>query len=246
MLIELGKIKGYNELLKNEISLQKLDRIKLKKNLYDLITPLESLNLIGDLIAKTQTKNLSWKGVEDIITLRIKKLQELAMGIENTSLYPEDILRNSIFLLTKNITLILQAADLGIGDGAPEYIGLSDMGEFIVQNRSNLNQSWIVATCYLTSIDVMINKKRIEFKITHSDKNKEAKISFEQRFSELVEEMKKQDIQLDGILSSMTRTFWDMRTKIVHYGEIPNSKELQLICEYSKEILHMLDSAKPK
>jgi len=92
----------------------------------------------------------------------------------------------------------------------------------------------------LTAIDIVVNRKRQELKINYPDEKKETNLPFERRYGELIDEMKKKGVAVSDVLRPLSEAFWDMRTKITHYGATPRPKELQLIIEYSKEIIKML------
>jgi len=109
-----------------------------------------------------------------------------------------------------------------------------------------LDANWMISVCYLIAIDIAVNKGRTKLEISYPDDKKEMNLPFEQRYRELIDAMKKEGIVINEILRPLSEAFWDMRTKIVHYGHIPSPKEVQLIVEYSQEIITMITKEEKK
>lgn len=131
------------------------------------------------------------------------------------------------------VSLLLDPNSLGIHQ-------LGNIAEFIFLKSVGLNERWVVATCYLASIDVIVNKKRKEFGLTNPVEKKEVNIPFDLKYHELLEYLKSKNVELDEIVSNMQEGFWKIRTQVIHYGKIPDESELEMIVKYSQKIVKMI------
>ena len=189
-VLELGKLMEWSENLKDEATNKTINRIECKRILYEITTSLQLLSYLDkkysvvnpkDKKSKTEIEGIE-KHIDDIITL--------AVSIENERIYGEKNLRTDLFNISKNTNQMVIGADMALREttGIP---AISEIGSFIANRSLNLPESWVIANCYLTAIDVTVNKRRAEFKLQHPTAKKEINTAFEQRYRELVEEMKK-------------------------------------------------------
>jgi len=244
VFLELGKTSEWVEHLKDQATNEKINRIQCARILYDISLSMGNANYLIDRIPNVK-KSKGQKSASNKINKKINSILSLAKNIENTTTWKEPLLRSELFEICQMLNQLILGMDLGFRKnfGIP---AISSIGSFIANKSVSLTEPWVIANCYLTGIDVKVNKLREKFKITHPTEKKEMNIPFDQRYKQLVDEMKKNGYTISEVLGSLANHFWDMRTKIIHYGFVPNQKELQLIVDYSKEILKMLSAKKPK
>ena len=106
-------------------------------------------------------------------------------------------------------------------------------------NMLGLNRDWRTAVNYLCAIDVMVNKKRKTFGLVEESTEQESD-SFQKRFEELIEEIKKRNKELGKTIEEFAKVLWKIRTPIVHYGRVPGRKELEVIKSTAKKITEAL------
>lgn len=106
-------------------------------------------------------------------------------------------------------------------------------------NVLGLNRDWRIAIHYLCALDVMVNKKRKALGLIDETTDKEGE-SFKVRFEELIKEIKSKNKDLGKIIEEFAKKLWEIRTSIIHYGRIPNRKELDLIKSTSEKIINSL------
>ncbi len=102
-----------------------------------------------------------------------------------------------------------------------------------------LNQYWRDATNYLCALDIMINRKRKAFGLIAEATEKESE-TFKERFEALILEIKKGNKDLGKTLKDFAKKLWEIRTPIVHYGRVPNKKELDIIKTTTENIIKAL------
>lgn len=245
VIFELGKITEWTENLKDHATNEKINRIQCIRILNDISLSMSNANFLLEKMPGTKKASPSQKAATKKIDELTDSINSLAENIENTTTWEESLLRSKLFQLSRTLTSIILGMDLGFRKkfGLP---AISSIGSFIANKSLNLTEPWVIANCYLAAIDVTVNKLREKFKIAHPTAKKEMNTPFDQRYQQLVDEMKKNGYTISEVLGSLANHFWDMRTKIIHYGFVPNQKELQLIVDYSKEILKMLLAKKPK
>ena len=65
-----------------------------------------------------------------------------------------------------------------LGKGITNYFTVE---QFLIENPLDLDENWIVAVCYLSIIDILVNKKREQFGIV-KDERTEINLPFPQKF----------------------------------------------------------------
>lgn len=106
-------------------------------------------------------------------------------------------------------------------------------------NILGLDRNWRTATNYLCAVDVMVNKKRKAFNLLGKDIEKET-VSFKERFEDLIKEINTRNKDLGKTIEEFAKELWKIRTPIVHYGRVPNKKELELIKSTCEKIIKYL------
>ncbi len=194
--------------------------------------------LLDNLIKSIEItiKNLDNK--EDITTFNINNRQRMNFETETKNTIYE--LVNSINNITDNISLQIRTIEDLFDDEENQKIK-----EFISNKKINLNENWVVATCYLSAIDVVVNRKRLGFGLIKNEK-KEPRLPFDTRYDELIEYLKSKNIKISKVITVLPKAFWKIRTNVIHYGESPTQEELELIINWSKKIIDTLSQVNSK
>jgi len=167
-------------------------------------------------------------------------------SVSSSKVYYQDtsLVKNTIYILINSFkifierinTLFLKPAKKGITE-------TWSIKEFILQNPLGLNMNWIASTCYLSAIEILTIRKRQELGIVKDNKT-EVKLPFNQKLDELLKEIEDRGKHLDKKMLGFQKMLRDYRTQVIHYGYIPNDKELGLIIEYSNKTLTELGKIK--
>lgn len=91
-----------------------------------------------------------------------------------------------------------------------------------ILNEWKMSVNWAVGASALTLIEVMVNKKLEELRLSREG-------SFEKRVRRLSENAKQKGVQLPDLLAS---PFYEARNKVVHEGKEPSPEELKIILNY--------------
>ena len=178
---------------------------------------------------------------------KINKIAKMCDSKDNsTGNYSNDTsyVKNTIYVLINAFKIFLERINKLILK--PVKKGITEtysIKEFILQNPLGLNMNWIISTCYLSAIEILTISKRQELGIV-KNKKIEMNLPFNQKLDELLEEIEDRGKQLDKKMLGFQKMLRDYRTQVIHYGYIPNDKELGLIIEYANKTLSELSKIK--
>lgn len=106
----------------------------------------------------------------------------------------------------------------------------------ITKDRLGFGERWVVATCYLSALDIALNNA---FKTLQLEGEVE-KLSFKDKVTQLLKALEKRGIDVSFLLRKLPDDLWDLRNRIVHAGYEPNDGELSIITGAVKELLSLL------
>ena len=92
---------------------------------------------------------------------------------------------------------------------------------FKTRDWPELNDRWACAACYLASLEISVNKACNQLNI----KGKK----FKEKVTNLTNQMKENDVNIDKIEREFTVKLYDFRSKVLHGGYIPDDEGFNYI-----------------
>lgn len=119
----------------------------------EIIDELESM-LLKDSKLKARK---AWNKNSMTFQNKGKNFESIVKSIEHEKTYEEKYLRTRLFEIGNYLLIFLIGTDLALDPSisGSHLSDISQIGQFIGQKTINLNESWIIANCYLTAIDVL-------------------------------------------------------------------------------------------
>ena len=99
-----------------------------------------------------------------------------------------------------------------------------------VMQKVSLNHRWAVAACYLTAMEIVINKKLKEMGIEVAE-------GLESRFRALLKALEDKGVKVGELERMLPKVFWNVRHKVVHAGYNPSRDELDIITKGTRSII---------
>ena len=167
-----------------------------------------------------------------------------AIASSKSYFYDNSDVKNPIYVLINAFKIFIESVNTTILK--PVKKGITEtfsIKEFIFQNPLGLNMNWIISACYLSAIEILTISKRQELGLVKNKKT-EVNLPFNQKLDELLKEIEERGKQLDKKMLGFQKMLRDYRTQVIHYGYIPNDKELGLIIEYANKTLTELSKIK--
>jgi len=165
-------------------------------------------------------------------------------GISKPYYRDTSYVKNTIYVLINAFKIFIERINkLILKPVKKGIIETYSIKEFILHNPFGLNMNWIISTCYLCAIEILTISKRQELGIV-KDNRTEVKLPFNQKLDELLKEIEDRGKHLDKKMLGFQKMLRDYRTQVIHYGYIPNDKELGLIIEYANKTLSELSKIK--
>jgi len=243
--VELGKLKGYVEKLKIEVGQEKINRLSQRQILVELKSSLERIKHFFLKEAKIYLEKLkpsssfeeflfSWKSkieqeAESYFASLISSVNSRIYELDTPSYYKdEDVRRNMtnlIFSLDSFITDLLDKLSLPLG-------GIARIGELV--STVGLNENWAVASCYLSAMEIAINKRLKKESVESGEKE------FTGKFKTLLEVLEKKGIKISELEKELPPAFWKLRNQVIHAGYTPTEEELNFIITWVKKILKLM------
>jgi len=257
--IELGRLRGIIDNLKVEAKKQKIDRNECKHQLFELKTIFQSFrqhfaDLLRLSVQQTRPKEMNVPALMLVMSQTFqqqdleKALDGLAMKINSLATYELDNpqyhddtkIKNSIYDIVGNLELAARICDSKVFAplGNPTD-SVSKIAMFVARKQFGLDDKWALAACYLSAIDIVVNKKRGELGLVKYPE-KDGSISFNDRFDQLVKAIESKHGELNTINKQLPKSFWKIRTDVIHYGYAPSQDELNLIVDWSQKIIDSL------
>lgn len=108
------------------------------------------------------------------------------------------------------------------------------ISELIGRGPAGLTENWAAAVCYLSSMEVLVNRKFAEMNLQIDPK--EAR-SFRSRFGKVFDALKQQGFEVSELDLLLRDAFWELRARIIHNGYSPTHDELEHITKWVKRVL---------
>jgi len=243
--VELGRIKGYAERLRIEVNREKLDRFSHRQILVELKLSLERIrhfflketkiylerlkpgNLLETLLLVWSSPKVE-QGVDNYFTSLISSVDSAIYQFDTPSYYKDEDVRKSIttliFSLDSFITNLTDALSLPL-------TGIAQIGELISTKLMGLDENWAVANCYLSAMEIVVNKKLKEESIETE------KGDFASKFSALLKVLGNKGIKVSELEKELPSAFWKLRHQVVHAGYSPTQDDLDLIITWVKKVI---------
>ncbi len=112
--------------------------------------------------------------------------------------------------------------------------GIELISELVGIGPAGLTENWAAAVCYLSSMEVVVNRKATELNLSTDIKESD---SFRNRFEKLFETLKKRGFEVSELDILLKDAFWKLRARVVHNGYSPTNDELEQISRWVKKVL---------
>jgi hypothetical protein len=155
----------------------------------------------------------------------------------SSSTYSDDAIKSYISDLVKRMDRTLITATQLTEKLGVLYPSIPAIYELLGSFPELFTQNWVVATCYLSALEIALNKKINALQIAIGEEGK-----FKTKYDKVLQEIQKQGIQIPEMDKELPKLFWDIRHKVIHEGYSPTDEELNLITKYSMRILKLLIS----
>jgi len=238
---EIGKIKGNIKLLSKLLKQTPLN----KDDCRDIILEIKkSLKVIWELIQDItidHIKNLDFSKRFLFAIIAGKEPETFLKEAFKYPAYESDInsvisrldseyykdkeVKDGISTLVENLESELAKLELKLGLRQ----GLMKISEFLTK-YSLFTENWAVAACYLSAMEIMVNKKLQEYGL-------ETGKGFKDSYERLLGILKEKDVEISELESRLPKVFWEVRNKVVHEGYSPNADELETIVTYVDKVL---------
>ena len=230
--IELSKLKGVIEKLKKEVRNEKLNRNKCKDYLFELRSHLKNLGKFEWNLYHSFGLDLEYGKIIESFDPGLKRLGHLAFTDIDSSRVNDAEIRNKIYAFTSDLDNYIVSFK-----SWPFFIditGLSKIAELVGEQPGGLDENWATASCYLSAMEIVTNKKRKELEL------KDDKKKFNEKFKELLKKLEEQGTKISEVERQLQTTFWNIRHKVIHAGYSPTQEELELITNWSKKIIDLI------
>jgi len=165
------------------------------------------------------------------LDLLILSTDSVIREIDSSSYFKDEDIRSDItkfaYYIDFSITALSDSLSLPL-------TGMAQLQELISIKSLGLDENWLVSICYLSAMEIIVNKKQKELNI------KVEKDSFEARFKALLKNLESKGIKISELEKELPPTFWKIRNQVVHEGYSPTQDELDLIIPWVKKIIMLL------
>jgi hypothetical protein len=124
---------------------------------------------------------------------------------------------------------------LAMGINIDPIGGLGWISNLLETNKLSLDERWAAATCYLTAMEIAVNRAVKQLKVADSPNDE-----FGSRYNKVLEVMKERGKPLTGLKKQLPQVFWKLRNDVIHTGYSPTAQELEMVTLWVKEMLHSL------
>jgi len=238
--VELGKVKGYVEGLMVEVAREKLNRLSQRQLLVELKSSLERIRYFLLKETKSHLEKLNPANlletkqiVDDYFTSLISSVDFAIYQLDSPSYYKDNDVRRSItdliFSLDSFITTLTDALSLPL-------TGIAQIGELVSTKPAGLDENWAVANCYLSAMEIVINKKLKEEGVEAEEKD------FAYKFRTLLKVLENKGVKVSELEKELPSAFWKLRNQVVHAGYSPTREELDLITTWVRKFIKLIAS----
>ena len=149
-------------------------------------------------------------------------------SLDSLEYYKDKDVKERISRLVENLEADLSTIEVKLG---MKY-GLPKISEFIA-TFPQFTDNWAVAACYLTAIEIVVNRKLEELGL-------ERGTGFKDNYDKLLEKLKEQNVEMSELEKRLPSVFWDIRNKVIHSGYSPTHNEVETITTHIEKVLGAL------
>lgn len=241
----MSRVKGATERLEIETKQEKIDRVSCRAFLVELKTSLERLryffvkecksylqkirpsNLLETLVLAWATPTIE-QAINNKLSSLISNVDSAIYQLDTPSYYNDEAIRKTI----ANLSISLDSFFTALSDSLSlPQTGISRIAELVAMKPVGLDENWATAICYLSSMEIVVNKKRQELQLGNEKKD------FVEKFRELLKASENRGIKLSELEKELPQAFWKIRHKVVHAGYCPKRDELELIIDWVKKVI---------
>lgn len=243
---EIGKLRGNAKRLWSLIEKEKIDRNETKNVTIEIRKSFKVLWSVTEEVFAEKVSDLAPDKYFLLTTLTGKTPDQLTKDLfrfsplesdissilyklDDPSHYDDKTVKEGLAKLVENLETGLTTIEVKSGIG--KY-GLQKIAEFS-STFPIFTENWAVAACYLSALEIAVNKKLEDLGLS-SD------VGFKEKYGKLLEELKKKGIEVSELEKKLPGLFWDIRHKVIHGGYAPNMEELDLITTYVDRVLKTL------
>lgn len=113
--------------------------------------------------------------------------------------------------------------------------GLGWISRLVSTNRLFLDEKWATATCYLTALEIAVNRAAKASGISENEKEE-----FQDKFSKVLSVLAKKGRPVTGLSRMLPSAFWKLRNDVVHSGYSPTAQEMQILIPWVRETIKTL------
>lgn len=124
---------------------------------------------------------------------------------------------------------------LAMGINIDPIGGLGWVSRMLETNKLSLDERWAAATCYLTAMEIAVNRAVKQLKVADNPNDE-----FGSRYNKVLEVMKERGKPLTGLKKQLPQAFWKLRNEVIHTGYSPTVQELEMVTHWVREMLHSL------
>jgi len=95
-------------------------------------------------------------------------------------------------------------------------------------------ESWAIATVYLSAMEVAVKRALRK-------RGVEVAREFRENVRNLINVLRSEGVEVQGLEELLPSTFWEMRNRVVHEGYSPSYEELKVIVEYVKKFIEKVE-----
>jgi len=253
---ELGKLKGLVKSLKVVISKPEIERNLLRTELQEILMSLESLRTylkhyidevqmdsfinfmasasqaqqqkvqlsLQDLLKLLSTPKIPENEIESLFST----LNATLMLLDYAKDLPDGYFKEKVGGIISKLSSLLASIESSLGISLHEAVKISELLGIV--DRWGMSERWAVAACYLTALEIVVNKKLKELGIESSDK-------FKEKFRQLVKALSEKGVDVGELEKKLPEVFWELRNKVIHEGYEPKEDELNTIVEWTMKII---------
>jgi len=261
VLWELNKLRGLLRSLEITISKIEIDKSLLRSNLQKVLVSLEGLRSylkhyadekqmssfleFLTLASQVQQQKLSPQDLfklfnapkvpENEIESICSTVNATLMLLDHAKDLPGDYFREKVgSIIIPKLSSLLASIEAGFKEPLHEVVKISKL--LGIANRWGMSERWAVATCYLTALEIIVNKKLKELGVQHEQLGS----TFKDRFRQLVQALSNKGISIGELEKRLPEAFWELRNKVIHGGYEPNEDELSTIVEWTIKIIEAI------
>jgi len=104
---------------------------------------------------------------------------------------------------------------------------------------AGLDENWAAANCYLSAMEIVVNKKLREEGIETEARD------FANKFKDLLRALENRGVRVSGLEKELPPLFWRLRHEVVHAGYSPTQEDLDLVILWVKKVIRLVADRTP-